>query len=159
MSDRLYSLPTPSIALASATAKSVLALIPGSAEPLTIVHHKISLDAATLLLVELCESTQASNGTTGTDASGLIKQLTGFVAGDSTSPSGIGARHTYTSEPTVLSVLDSFWFTGPGPFPEFFPLGQETQSLVSGATKYKALVWRLTAAAACNCRVTARFKI
>lgn len=147
------------IALSAAAPKTVLMLIPGAAEFVeAITRLSISIDVATLLLVELVESTQASNGTAGTDFASSLKQTRGFTAGDSTLPSGIGVRHTYTSEPTVLTVLDHFWINGPGPYKESFPLGREIQSLVSGATKYKGIGWRLTSTLASNCRIAVEFE-
>jgi hypothetical protein len=123
-----------------------------------ITRVSISIDVATLLKVEFVESTQATNGTAGTDFASSLKQTRGFVAGDTTLPSGIGIRHTYTSEPTVLTVLDHFWINGPGPYKESFPLSRELQSLVSGATKYKAVGIRLTSTLASNALVMVEFE-
>jgi hypothetical protein len=68
----------------------------------------------------------------------------GFVAGDTTGPLATYGRE-YSAEPTVLTVLKHWRFPAPGPFVIQFPLGREPESLVSGATKYKALGIRLTA--------------
>lgn len=159
MSTRGYVAAPGAIALGAATAKTVLMLIAGAAEQVqAITRVSISIDVATLLLVELVESTQATNGTAGTDFASSIKQTRGFVAGNTTAPSGIACRHTYTSEPTVLTVLDHFWINGPGPYKESFPLGREMQSLLSGSTKYLALGWRLTSTLASNCRIAVEFE-
>lgn len=147
------------IALSAATAKTVLMLIPDGDDFVgAVCRVSISIDVATLLLVELVESTQATNGTAGTDFASSLKQTRGFVAGDTTMPGGLGVRHTYTSEPTVLTVLDHFWMNGPGPYKESFPLGREIQSLVSGSTKYKGIGWRLTSTLASNVRIAVEFE-
>lgn len=159
MSTRAYVAAPGAIALSAATAKTVLMLIAGAAEQVqAITRISISIDTATLLLVELVESTQATNGTAGTDFASSLKQTRGFTAGDTTAPSGIACRHTYTSEPTALTVLDHFWITGPGPYKESFPLGRELQSLLSGSTKYKAIGWRCTSTLASNVRIAVEFE-
>ena len=147
-----YSAQPGAVALGAAVAKTVLMLIAGAAERVIINAIHVSIDVSTLLLVELVESTQATNGTTGTDYTASLKQLSGFVAGDTTAPAQITCRHTYTAEPTVLTVLQSWWVNGPGPFVMQYPLGGEMESLVSGSTKYKAVGLRLTSTLASNCR-------
>jgi len=134
-----YTIIADAFAL-STTGKTALLVIPGATLPITIVEFAVSIDAATgRCYVELVESTQAGAGTaTGTGA----KQVRGFVAGDTTAPLATYGRE-YSAEPTVLTVLKHWWFPAPGPFVIQFPLGREPQSLVSGATKYKALGLRL----------------
>lgn len=159
MSARAFVAAPGAIALSAATAKTVLMLIPDADEYIqAITRISLSIDTATLCLAEIAESTQATNGTAGTDFASSLKQTRGFVAGDTTLPAGIGVRHTYTSEPTALTVLDQFWFNGPGPIVLHYPLGRELQSLVSGATKYKAIGIRLTSTLASNARVAVEFE-
>ena len=159
MSQRAYVAAPGAIALSAATAKTVIMIIPGANEWVNaLTRASISIDVATLLLIELVESTQATNGTAGTDFASSLKQTRGFPAADSVLPSGIGIRHTYTSEPTVLTVLDHFWMNGPGPYKESFPLARELQSLTSAATKYKGIGVRLTSTLASNARVALEFE-
>lgn len=141
-----YSLlPGQAFAL-GATGKTFLNAIASSDRPIILVEFSVSIDGTQQVLVELCESTQATAGTPGASgAASVLKQIRGFVAGDTTAP---GWTHggNYTAEPTVLSQLKQWTFQGPGPFVIQFPLGREVQSLVSGSTKFKALALRLTAA-------------
>lgn len=142
MSAPAYSLPFGAFAL-STTGKTAALIIPGATLPVTLVEFAVSIDAATgRCFVELVESTQATAGTPGSSAG--AKQLRGFVAGDTTGPLATYGKE-YSAEPTVLTVLKSWWFPAPGPFVLQSPLGRELQSLVSGATKYKAIGFRLKA--------------
>lgn len=135
-----YSIVADAFALGT-TAKTALLIIPGATLPITLVEIGVSIDASSgRCLVELVESTQATAGTAGSTTG--AKQLRGFVAGDTTGPLATYGRE-YSAEPTVLTVLKSWWFAAPGPFVIQFPLGREPQSLVSGASKYKALGIRL----------------
>lgn len=144
-----YVINAAAVALSAGVAKTVLSVIPGANTPVLPTEISVSVDAATNVLVELCESTQATAGTS-TDSTSAIKQLRGFTAGDTTAPAQTTARTAYSAEPTTLTRLKAWRFTGPGPFLLQSPLGREVQSLVSGATKYKALVLRVTAAGAAN---------
>ncbi len=145
-----YVVQTGSVALTAATAKTLINLVAGAAESIrALTEIALSLDAGGLVLLELCESTQA---TAGTSSSGTIKQVGGFVGGNTTSPAQVAAQINYTAEPTVLVALKSWWFNGPGPFVLQAPLGREVQSLVSGASAYKALALRATAVAGVNAR-------
>lgn len=159
MSQRAYAASPAAIALGAATAKTVLMLIAGANEWVNAISRvSISIDVATLLKVEWVESTQATNGTAGTDFASSLKQTRGFVGIDTTLPTGIGVRHTYTSEPTVLTALDHFWMNGPGPYKESFALARELQSLTSGGTKYKAIGLRLTSTLASNALISLEFE-
>ena len=155
MSSR-YVVHTGSVALTAATAKTLINLIAGASESIrALTEIALSLDAGGLVLLELCESTQA---TAGTSTTGTNKQVGGFVAGNTTAPAQVTTAINYTAEPTVLVALKSWWFNGPGPFVLQAPLGREVQSLVSGATAYKALALRATATASCNARAYAEWE-
>jgi hypothetical protein len=143
--------------LAAATAETSVNLIAGAADRVTICEIGVSIDVATLCLVELCESTQAGAGTS-TDSTASIKQTRGFAAIDTTAPSGVTARTAYTAEPTVLTRLRAWWFNGPGPFVMQFPLGREPESLLSGSTKYKGLAVRVTSVLASNANTYVEFE-
>jgi hypothetical protein len=135
-----YSLIADAFALAT-TVKTALNIIPGATLPIVITELSVSVDVGTgRCLVELFESTQATAGTPASTSG--AKQLRGFVAGDTTGPLATYGRE-YSAEPTVLTVLKHWWFPCPGPFVIQFPLGREIASLVSGATKYKAIGFRL----------------
>lgn len=145
-----YVINAPAHALAAATAETSVNVIAGAADKFTVTEIGVSIDVATMCLVELCESTQAGTGTS-TDSSASIKQIRGFSAADTTAPSGITARTAYTVEPTVLTRLKAWRFNGPGPFVLQNPLGREPESLLSGSTKYKALCLRVTSVLGSNC--------
>jgi len=136
-------------AIAAATPETSVNVIAGSADRVTATEIGVSVDVATQVLVELCESTQAGAGTS-TDSTASIKQTRGFAAGDTTAPSGVTARTAYSAEPTTLTRLKAWRFNGPGPFVMQFPLGREPESLLSGSTKYKGLCLRVTSVLASN---------
>jgi hypothetical protein len=144
-------------ALAAATAETTINLVAGAADKIVITEIGVSVDVATQVLVELCESTQATTGTS-TDSTASIKQTRGFAGADTTAPSGITARTAFTAEPTALTRLKAWRFNGPGPFVIQMPLGREPESLVSGATKYKALAIRVTSVLASNCDAYVEFE-
>jgi hypothetical protein len=99
------------------------------------------------VLVELCSSTQAGAGTTGTTPTvnqGYGRAITaGFTAGAG-----------YSVEPTVLTTLDA-WTLSPngGLVIRDWPLGEGFDQDVS-----KSLAVRLTAPAVVNARVTMKFE-
>lgn len=126
------------------SAKTALQLIAGANDRINaLTALSISIDTTATVLVELCESTQAGAGTAGTAP--VVKQIGGFSAADTTAPVQVTAAGNYSAEPTVLTRLWHWRFVGPGPFFIQYPLGRGPESLVSGATKYKALAFRLTA--------------
>lgn len=133
----------------STSPKTFLALIAGAADAINaLVEFSVSIDTTAICLVELCESTQAAAGTPGTaGAAAVIKQIGAFKSTDTVAPAQVTAAGNYTAEPTVVTRLKAWRFTGPGPFVMQFPLAREPSSLLSGSTKYKALLLRLTAAA------------
>lgn len=135
-----------SFALATSP-KTFLAIIAGAADAVNaLVELSVSIDNTAICLVELCESTGATPGTPGTSgAAAYIKATGGFKAGDTTTPAQVTVGGNYTVEPTVLTRLKAWKFTGPGPFVLQSPLGRETESLLSGSSKYRALMLRLTA--------------
>lgn len=129
-------------------AKTAINLIAGSAVGVNaITEIGVSVNGTQTVFVELCESTQAGAGTAGSSSG--AKQIRGFAAGDTTAPT-VTYGTAYSAEPTTLTVLKAWRFTGPGPFVIQSPLGREACSLLSGSTKYKALALRLTASATVN---------
>jgi hypothetical protein len=143
--------------LAAATAETTINLVAGAADRVTITEIGVSIDVATMCLVELCESTQAGVGTS-TDSTASIKQIRGFTAADTTAPSGVTARTAFSVEATVLTRLKAWRFNGPGPFVIQHPLGREPESLLSGSTKYKSLAVRVTSVLGSNCDAYVEFE-
>ena len=140
MANRGYVANLKAFALTT-TPKTAIYLVASATDPMTIPEFSVSADSAVSVLVEICESTAAGAGTAGTAPT--VKQVTGFAGTDSLTPSTT-VTGSYSVEPTVLTLLKPWIFTGPGPFVIQFPLGREVESLVSGATKYKALALRLS---------------
>lgn len=151
---------SPATVALSATAKTVINLIAGANEYVAAVCGiHVCTDGTQLCLVELCESTQAGAGTS-TDFTASLKQVRGFAAGDSTAPTQLTCRTAYSAEPTVLTRLYAWRFTGPGPLVLQWPLAREPQSLLSGSTKYKGIALRVSVASGTpNCDATIDFEI
>lgn len=137
-----YTIVSPAFAL-STTAKTAINLISGSANQPSIVEYGISCDGTTgNLLIELCQSTQATTGTVG--SSPTPAQIRGWPAQTSQNTAGI----SYTAEPTVLTTSGVKRWRIPlpgGPFVLQAPLGRETSGIVTAATAGKGLCLRLTA--------------
>lgn len=131
----------------STSAKTFLGVIAGAADVINaLTEISVSIDTTANCLAELCESTQAGAGTPGAaGAASYIKQVGGFTDVTDTAPAQVTSGGNYTAEPTVLTRLKAWRFTGPGPFLLQSPLGREVSSLKSGSTKFRALFLRLTA--------------
>lgn len=146
-----YTATSGAVALAAATAKTVLNVIAPATFGIDLRSVAIAFDGVTAsnvpVLVELCSSTQAGAGTTGstpTILQGYGRAITaGFTAGAG-----------YSAEPTVLTVLDA-WTLSPngGLVIRDWPLGEGFDQDVS-----KGLAVRLTAPAIVNSRVTMKFE-
>lgn len=137
-----YVIRTGAFAL-STTVKTACNLIAGSNISGTITQISASVAATTgRFLVELFESTQAGAGS-GQTSSGA-KQIYGFTGVDTVGPGCTYGLNYATTEPTVLTILEEWWVACPGPLIIQFPLGREGTTLVSGATKYKAVGFRLS---------------
>jgi hypothetical protein len=137
-----YVILAQAFSITTGTGKTSCNIIAAAAVSATITQISASVAQTTgRCLLEIYESTQATAGTAG--ASTGAKQTYGFGAADTTGP-GCTYGLKYTAEPTVLTVLDSWWFPCPGPFVLQFPLGREHTTLFSGATKYKAIGIRLS---------------
>ena len=139
-------------ALAAATAKTILAVVPSTGRTLTVTELSVSFDGVTAsavpVLVELCTSTQA---TAGTSTGGTISQVRGR-------PTTVGATSAinYTVEPTVLTATRQ-WLVTPngGLYTVQFPLGREPEA---DATTIKAVALRITAPAIVNVRGYVEFE-
>lgn len=104
---------TGAIALAAATAKSVLGVRGNAAFGLDLRKYTVAFDGVTAsavpVLVEICSATFATNapGTNSTSETAL--QTGGRVYA-----SGVTAASNWTVEPTVLTVLKEFLLTPNG---------------------------------------------
>jgi hypothetical protein len=146
-----YTATSGSVALAAATAKTVLNIIAPSQFGIDLRNYEISFDGVTAanvpVLCEICSSTQAGAGTTGSTPTvnqGYGRAITaGFTAGAA-----------YSAEPTVLTVLDAFTLSpNGGVVLRDFPPNEGYDQDVS-----KGLAVRLTAPATVNGRVTMKFE-
>ena len=138
----------------AATPKTAVSIIPGANHPVIITEISVSGSTTDAILVELMESTQAGAGT-GTGHT--VQQVRGYVAATLTAPVATCSIN-FSAEPTALTLLKQWRFTGPGPFVIQSPLGREVASLVSGASTRKALVVRLTSAATPTYYATVEFE-
>lgn len=131
------------IALAAATAKTIMNIINATNGLIRLCEFAVSFDGVTAtaeaVTVELCSSTQATAGTT---TSHTIAQCRGPVR----TVQATAARN-YTVEPTVLTVLKR-WLVTPfaGCLVVQFPLGREPEQV----TTADGLCIRCTAPAIVN---------
>jgi hypothetical protein len=121
-----------SVALAAATAKSVLGVKSQAAAGLQVKGFSVQFDGITssalLVLVELCYATFATNspGTASTSVTPLQNYGTRLAA-------GFTAAKTWTTEPTVLTVFRGFLVPpDKGSFTFQFPLGTEPDTAAFG---------------------------
>ena len=142
------------VALSAATAKSVLAVLSPSGFGVDLISYSLSFDGVTAsavpVLVEVCTSTNATNSTPGTNnTTGTVNQIYGRSI-----TAGFTAFYASTSEPTVLTVVESHLLTPVGGLiVRDYPLGQTIDTAVSAG-----LVLRVTAPATVNCRALMRFE-
>jgi hypothetical protein len=143
---QIYSGVTPAVALAAATAKTCAAITGGAGDSVTLIEMAVSFDGVTAsavpVTVELCDFTVATSGTRTT---GSPTQTRGQRVAVTSA-----FFHTYTVEPTVLTVLYR-WYISPngGLFHLQFPLGREPDLVVA-----KGMAIRCTAPATVNTTVT-----
>lgn len=152
-----YSLTTSAaVALSAATAKTALMVITPSSFGGDLKKFRIGFDGVTAsavpVLCEIVRSTNASNstpGTANTTESSNIRQVYGRSV-----TVGFTGFSASTSEPTVLSVQDSFLLTPCGGLLVYdFPLGDTIDWDVSAGMGI-----RLTAPAAVNVRCSMLFE-
>jgi hypothetical protein len=149
-----YSIQTgAAVALSAATAKTVLAVIAPAQFGVDLVGYEVAFDGVTAsavpVLVEICSSTFATNSTPGTaNTTGTVNQ----TAGRTITP-GFTGFYASTSEPTVLTPIDSFTMTPNGGTVIRDYNGNTPDSAVSAG-----FVIRCTAPAAVNVRATMFFE-
>lgn len=103
-----YSCTTEgAVALAAATAKTIIGVKSHANFGLDLKKYRVSFDgvsaSAVPVLVEICYSTWATNSPGTNSTSTTIYQPYGRVI-----TAGATSGKTWTTEPTVLTVLDSF---------------------------------------------------
>ena len=138
------------VALAAATAKTILAVIAPAQFGIDLRSLELSFDGVTAsntpVLVEICSSTQA---TAGTNTAATVDQVYGRAI-----TAGFTAAKNYTAEPTVLTAVDEFTLSpNGGLIIRDWPLGEGFDQDVS-----KAFALRLTAAQVVNARATMKFE-
>lgn len=150
-----YSVATgAAVALSAATAKTVLFVVAPAQFGVDLKKYRVAFDGVTAsavpVLVEICALTAASNSTAGTgNTTATVAQVYGRAI-----TAGFTAGYNATSEPTVLSVVDSFLMTPNGGVVLYdFPLGDTPDNDVS-----KGFAIRCTAPAAVNVRATMWFE-
>jgi hypothetical protein len=150
-----YSVSTgAAVALAAATAKTVLFVVAPAQFGVDLKKYRIAFDGVTAsavpVLVEICSLTAASNSVAGTgNTTATVAQVYGRAI-----TAGFTAGYNSTSEPTVLAAIDSFLMTPNGGVVLYdYPLGDTPDNDVS-----KGFAIRLTAPAAVNVRATLWFE-
>lgn len=152
----LYSIQTgAAVALAAATARTVLCVLSPATFGIDLISYEISFDGVTAsavpVLVEICTSTAATNSTPNTNnTTATVNQIAGrsITAGFT----GFYAS-TAGNEPTVLTPIDSYTITpNGGTIVRDFPADRTPDAAVSAG-----IVIRLTAPAAVNARATMYF--
>lgn len=135
---------------APAAVHTILNVIAPAGHGLELVDFSISADGVTAsavpMLVEICQSTQASAGTAGSAPTPV--QIRGRGTGGSAPTAGAN----YTAEPTVLTVIHAFYLTPDSSTWEMpASLGREIECDSSAGT-IKALAIRITPSATVNVR-------
>ena len=150
MSAPLYNCVTGgAVALSAATAKTVIGAKAHANSGLALRKLRVGFDGATStavpVLVEVCYATFATNAP-GTNSTSITPvQVSGRVL-----TAGFTAGKTWTSEPTVLTVLDELLIHPQGgQYWHDIPLGDEYDTALG-----EGLCVRLTAPATVNARAT-----
>lgn len=142
---------TSAVALSAATAKTALMVITPSSFGGDLKKFRIGFDGVSATAVpvfwELVTSTNATNSTPGTNNTSETSNIQQIYGRSITT--GFTAFSASTSEPTVLTVVESNWLTPAGGLLVYdFPLGDTPDWAVSAGMGI-----RLTAPAAVNARV------
>lgn len=142
---------------ATAGAKTVLNVIAGANQPVSIFEWGVSFDGVTSsavpATVELCQSTQATAGTGAASPPAIVQ------VGGKTITAQVTSAHNFTAEPTALTTVEQVFV------PQFmgywvnkYPLGLEPDTDLSGGT-VRALAIRVNVTANVNCLAYIRFGI
>lgn len=142
------------VALAAATAKTVLCVIAPAQFGIDLKKVRVGFDGVTAsavpVLCELMTSTLATNSTPGTNnTTATVTQAYGRSI-----TAGFTGFYGSTTEPTVLTAFDSFLLTPAGGLVFYdWPLGDTPDSAVSNG-----IVLRCTAPATVNVRASFWFE-
>lgn len=140
------------VALVAATAKTILGVKAGAAFAVDLIQFGIGFDGVAAgnepVLVELVYSTWATNAPGTASTSVTPVQEYGRVIAH-----GVTAAKAWTTEPTVLTVLDEFLVHPQSGWREFQPFGQGWDCAPS-----EGLALRCTAPNAVNCRASIRWE-
>jgi hypothetical protein len=142
---------------ATTGAKTVLNVIAGAAQAVTVFEWGVSFDGVTAsavpATVELCQSTQATAGTSAASVPAIVQVGGRAITAQPT------AGHNYTAEPTALTVIEQKFIPQfMGTYEKQYPLGLEADTDLSGGT-VKAVAIRINVTASCNCLAYIRFGI
>lgn len=114
-------------------AKTILNVISPAGCGLVLVAFEITFDGVTAshvpALVEICQSTQATTGTTGGTPTPV--QTRGRTLTSGSVPT---AGSNYTAEPTVLTAVKQWYVSPTSGLSYQFPLGREIEIDPSGGT-------------------------
>ncbi|TDD97650.1 hypothetical protein [Actinomadura rubrisoli] len=141
------------VALSAATAKSVLGVKAPSGNGIDLKKFRVAFDGVTAtnvpVLVELCAATFATNSPGTNSTSVTPVQVYGRAV-----TVGATAARTWTTEPTVLTVIGEFLLSPAGGVVFYdFPLGDTPDSAVS-----EGFVIRCNAPAVVNVRASLEFE-
>lgn len=142
---------------ATTGAKTVLNVIAGANQPVTVFEWGISFDGVTASAVpgtvELCQSTQAGAGTSAASPPAIVQ------IGGRTLTAQPTTGHNYTAEPTTLTVIEQkFVPQFMGLYEKQYPMGLECDTDLSGGT-VKAIAIRVNVSANVNVLAYIRFGI
>jgi hypothetical protein len=148
MSSVGYTVNTGSIAMAAATAKTVLNVISPAQFGIVLVGFEVSFDGVTAsaspVLVEIGQSSQGGAGTPAGSPPTPVQVRGQTIA------HGCTIGHNYSAEPTTIVTAYDWWLDpNKGMFDRLWPLGRELEQGVS-----KGIVCRVNAPAVVNCRVS-----
>lgn len=139
------------VSLSAATAKTILNIINGTNALIRIIELSVSFDGtsstATPVVVELCKSTQAGNGT-GSSSVTIVQ------SGGPTRTVQATAAKNYSTEPTTLTTIKRWRVHPQTGILLQEPLGREDSQTASA----NALALRITAAAAVNAQAYVIFE-
>ena len=141
------------VALVTATAKSILGVTAPSSFGVDLTHYELAFDGtlatAQPVLVEICYATFATNPPATNSTAVTVTQTYGRSI-----TAGFTAAKNWTTEPTVLTPLREHLLTPFGGVEIYdFPLGTSLDSSVS-----QGLVIRCNAPAGVNVRATLAFE-
>lgn len=140
------------VALSAATARSAIGVVAPAQFGVSLQGWQVAFNGVTAsavpVLIEVCRATFATNGPGTNSTSATVQQDRGRAI-----TAGFTAAYSWTTEPTVLTVIESFLMTpNAGAIVYDYPLEREPDCDVSNG-----FVLRLTAPATVSARATLKF--